>query len=167
MQFFSGFCLSGEESLFDAFLPMEGAFVAGFSYGSISAVRYALEHDDIKRVLLLSPAYYTHKDDEFKKTQLAAFENDKELYALKLLKKSGLSAEEGTRYRHLGTKEQLDELLFFDWNKAGLESLINRSVQIEVFIGAADRVVEPLASKEFFEKFAKVYMFDNKNHVLR
>ena len=44
---------------------------------------------------------------------------------------------------------------------------MDRGVAIEVFIGTADRVVESLASKEFFEKFAKVYMLENKNHVLR
>lgn len=167
MQFFSGFCLSGEESLFEAFLPMEGNFVAGFSYGCIAATRYALAHEDVKRLILLSPAYYTHKDDEFKRMQLEAFIGDKDLYALKLLKKSGLAADEGTRYAKLGTATELEELLRFDWSKAGLETLVDRGVAIEVFIGTADRVVEPLASKEFFEKFAKVYMLENKNHVLR
>lgn len=146
---------------------MEGEFVAGFSYGSIAATRYALAHEDVKRLILLSPAYYTHKDDEFRSVQLTAFEADSDLYALKLLKKSGLSAEDGAKYGQQGTKEQLRELLYFDWNMAGLDELVQRGVSIEVFIGDNDRVVEPLVSKEFFEKFAKVYMLENKNHVLR
>lgn len=165
--FYSGFCLDGEEGLFDEYLPAFGDFVAGFSYGSIKAVRYALQNDSVKSLLLLSPAYYTHKDNEFIEAQLAAFEADPALYKLKLLKKSGLKEEEGERYGKEGAIEELKELLYFDWRTAGLDVLKERGVKIEVFIGGGDRVVEPLPSQKFFEKYAKVHWLENKNHVLR
>jgi hypothetical protein len=167
LQFFSGFCLNGEERLFDEFLPGHGSFVAGFSYGAIAALKHALAHENTKRLLLLSPAYYTHKDEEFRRAQLDAFDTDTALYRLKLLKKSGLSLEEGDRYGVDGSKEQLEELLYFDWASAGLDTLVERGVKIEVFIGAADRVVEPVPSAEFFKKFGALYYLENKNHVLR
>lgn len=165
--FYSGFCLHGEEGLFDSYLPAFGDFVAGFSYGSIGAVRYALENENVKTLLLLSPAYYSHKDNDFREAQLAAFEADPALYKLKLLKKSGLKEEEGERYGKDGTIDELRELLYFDWSNAGLDVLRARGVAIEVFIGGADRVVEPMPSKDFFAKYAKAYLLDGKNHILR
>lgn len=165
--FYSGFCLHGEERLFDMYLPAFGDFVAGFSYGSIGALKYALKDESVKSLILLSPAYYTHKDKEFKETQLSAFEADPALYKLKLLKKSGLKEEEGELYGQEGTAQELRELLFFEWHGAELTALANRGVQIEVFIGSGDRVVEPQPSSDFFTQFAKVYTLENKNHILR
>jgi len=165
--FYSGFCLHGEERLFDLYLPAFGDFVAGFSYGAIGAIKYALDNESVKNIILLSPAYYAHKEQEFKETQLAAFEADPNLYKLKLLKKSGLKEEESELYGKDGTIEELRELLFFDWNSANLASLIDRGIKVEVFIGSGDRVVEPHASSEFFGQFAKVYTLENKNHILR
>jgi len=165
--FYSGFCLHGEERLFDSYLPAFGDFMAGFSYGSIDATKRAIEDKSVKSLILLSPAYYSHKDEEFKKAQLCAFEADPALYKLKLLKKSGLKEEEGELYGRDGTADELKDLLFFDWSSVGLSELADRGVRIEVFIGSNDRVVEPEASAEFFGQFAKIYMLENKNHILR
>lgn len=166
--FYSGFCLDGEEELFHEFLPQYGdSFVAGFSYGSIAALRRALSDTAANKLILLSPAYYAHKDKTFKEAQLAAFLADAALYRLKLLKKSGLSMEDGEKYGKDGTAEELKELLYFDWNRAAFDTLAQRGVKIEVFIGENDRVVEPDASAGFFEEFATVYRLKNKNHILR
>lgn len=164
--FYSGFCLEGEEALFHEFLPQYGEFMSGFSYGAISAVREAVLDKEIKRLILLSPAYYAHTNEAFREAQIAAFEADEDLYRLKLLKKSGLSLEEGVRYGINGTVSQLRELLYFDWRSAGLDLLKKRDVKMEVFIGDADRVVDPYASADFFEEFATVYRLKNKNHIL-
>jgi len=165
--FYSGFCLNGEEGLFDEFLPSFGEYVAGFSYGSIAALRFAAQNKEVTKLILLSPAYYTHKSADFKEAQIAAFEADPALYRLKLLKKSGLREEEGKRYGALGTSAQLRELLYFDWSASEIVSLFERGVKIEVFIGGNDRVVEPEASAEFFRRYATVYYLKNKNHILR
>lgn len=165
--FYSGFCLCGEEEIFHEYLPAFGSHVSGFSYGAIEALKYALKEQSVKNLILLSPAYYAHKEDAFKEAQLTAFANDKELYRLKLLKKSGFEERERELYAKEGAYEELSELLYFDWSAAGLETIADRGVNIEVFIGSADRVVEPEASAEFFGRFAKVYTLDNKNHILR
>jgi len=165
--FYSGFCLEGEEALFHEFLPQYGDFMSGFSYGAISAVREAVLDKEIKRLILLSPAYYAHTNEAFREAQIAAFEADAELYKLKLLKKSGLSVEDGVRYGKDSSLTELRELLYFDWRGAGLDTLKKRGVKIEVFIGEADRVVDPYASADFFEEFADVYRLKNKNHILR
>ncbi len=165
--FYSGFCLSGEEGLFEPYLPAFGDFVAGFSYGAIKAVKYALKDESVKNLILLSPAYYSHKSDDFKSAQIAAFEADPGLYKLKLLKKSGLTEEEAQRYGKEGSVEELEELLYFEWDYAGLDALRQRGVRIEVFIGSLDRVVEIVPSQNFFSKYAKVHLLEGKNHILR
>lgn len=165
--FYSGFCLNGEEGLFDEFLPSFGEYIAGFSYGSIAALKFAAQNKDVAKLILLSPAYYTHKSADFKEAQIAAFETDPALYRLKLLKKSGLSEEEGKRYGIPGTSAELRELLYFDWNASEIASVSHRGVKIEVFIGGNDRVVEPEASAEFFRQYGSVYYLKNKNHILR
>ena len=165
--FYSGFCLDKEEALFDGYLPAFGDFVAGFSYGSIKAVHHAIKDESVKKLLLLSPAYYSHKDNVFKDAQISAFEADPHLYKNKLLKKSGLKEEEGAAYAKDSSSDELRELLYFDWAVAGLDTLKDRGVDIEVFIGSSDRVVEPSASNEFFSKYARVYLLENKNHILR
>lgn len=165
--FYSGFCLSGEEGLFDEFLPSFGEYAAGFSYGSIAALKFAAQNKDVTKLILLSPAYYTHKDADFKEAQIAAFEADPELYRLKLLKKSGLREDEGERYGIPGTSAQLRELLYFDWGDSEIASVVDKGVKIEVFIGGGDRVVEPEASAEFFRRYGSVYYLKNKNHILR
>lgn len=165
--FYSGFCLCGEEEIFHEYLPAFGSYVCGFSYGAIGALKYALKEQSVKNLILLSPAYYAHQEDAFKEAQLAAFESDKELYRLKLLKKSGFDERECELYAKEGAYEELLELLYFDWNTARLEMLADRGVKIEVFIGSADGIVEPEASAEFFGHFAKVYTLENKNHILR
>lgn len=165
--FYSGFCLDGEEELFHEFLPQYGdSFVSGFSYGSIAALQKALSDSSTNRLILLSPAYYAHKSEAFKEAQLTAFLADSALYRLKLLKKSGLSVEDGEKYAKEGTVEELKELLYFDWNRSAFDTLTQRDVKIEVFIGENDRVVEPDASASFFEEFATVYRLKNKNHIL-
>lgn len=165
--FYSGFSLCGEEEIFHEYIPAFGSFVSGFSYGAIAALKYAIKEQSVKSLILLSPAYYTHKDNAFKEAQLAAFTADKELYQIKLLKKSGFKEDEYKLYAKEGRYEELSELLYFDWSTIKIETLISRGVNIEVFIGKNDKVVEPKASAEFFECFAKVYTLDNKNHILR
>ena len=169
MRFFSGFCLAGEEELFDEYLPAYGSFVSGFSYGAQKALRYAITDESIKKLILLSPAFYSHKEEAFKEAQIAAFVSNPKLYALKLLKKSGLKDEERLKYEANGTKEELTELLYFEWRAEDFNRLIDRGASIEVFTGLVDRVVEQASAIEFFESFGKIklYKLENKNHILR
>ena len=63
--FFSGFALCGEESLFKDYYD-DGDSVCGFSYGAQKAFLYAKNNSFVKRLILLSPAFYTQKTEEFK-----------------------------------------------------------------------------------------------------
>ncbi len=168
MRFFSGFCLNGEEGLFSEFLPQREACIAGFSYGATKALEYALNTNEFfKKLVLLSPAFYEHTTTEFRQVQLENFKSNPELYALKLMKKSGLSEQDRDKYGQMGTYKQLEELLNYKWSTDGLEKLLANRVEIEIYIGSDDRVVDPHKSMEFFKNFGTVYFIKNKNHCLR
>lgn len=168
MTFFSGFCLEGEGELFSDFIPPKIATIAGFSYGAICAYEHALATKEFfKKLILLSPAYYAHTDEEFKQQQINAFRSDPDLYKLKLLKKSGFSEETAQKYSKDGTIDELEKLLYFDWAVDGFDKLKKNGVEIEVYIGSNDRVVDPNSSMEFFKQFATVYFIKGKNHFLR
>ena len=166
--FFSGFCLSGEEGLFSEYFDSSSDAVCGFSYGAQKAFSYSQKNPDIKRLILLSPAFYMQKTDEFREAQIGVFADNPELYRLKLLKKSGFAADEMTAYQADGTADALRELLYFRWDNEELNKLAMQGVQIEVYIGSKDGVVEPKPSYEFFKNCGlKTVWLENKNHILR
>jgi dienelactone hydrolase len=165
--FFSGFALCGEESLFKDYYD-DGDSVCGFSYGAQKAFLYAKNNSFVKRLILLSPAFYAQKTEEFKEAQMAAYTQNPALYRLKLLKKSGLNPDEIDSFKSDSTIEELRELLYFEWSEEDVKSMLERGVQIDVYIGGEDGVVEPEPSFGFFGRSgAKTVWLENKNHILR
>ena len=81
MTYFSGFCLHDEEALFERFLMRNDFCVAGFSYGAIKALNYALtsqkridtlqqplaHYEKIKRFTLL-PHHFSIENGEMTNT---------------------------------------------------------------------------------------------------
>ena len=68
MKFFSGFCLEGEEKLFDDFTCKNDFCVVGFSYGAQKALEYTLTcRERVDKLQLISPAFFQNKQEKFKK----------------------------------------------------------------------------------------------------
>lgn len=154
--------------MFAEYFDSSSDAVCGFSYGAQKAFSYVRKTPDIKRLILLSPAFYMQKTDEFREAQIGVFADNPELYRLKLLKKSGFAADEMTAYQADGTADALRELLYFRWDSGELNKLAMQGVQIEVYIGSKDGVVEPKPSYEFFKNCGlKTVWLENKNHILR
>ena len=87
MTYFSGFCLHGEEALFERFLMRNDFCVAGFSYGAIKALNYALTSQKrIDTLQLFSPAFFHDKDAKFKKLQTLSFSKNPQGYCETFLK---------------------------------------------------------------------------------
>jgi len=170
MRYFSGFCLQNEYKLFDFWLKNSNNYtVAGFSYGAIKAVEYALSSKKrIDKLILLSPAFFNEKDEKFKKLQLLSFSKDKTKYVKNFLNNAlnGTKIEISNFFK-MGTKEELKELLYYRWQKEKLKELQNRGITIEVVIGENDLIVSSIAVKEFFEKVAIVYFIKRANHFLQ
>ena len=169
MHYFSGFCLLKEEELFDFWLDSSDFTVAGFSYGAIKALDYALNcKGRVDRLILLSPAFFNDKDEKFKRLQLLYFNKDNKIYIDNFVKNITFGSNiDIKKYLKEGSKEELEELLFYTWDINKLKELKNRGVTIEVVLGGKDKIIDAKKAKEFFEDIATVYYIKDANHLLR
>lgn len=166
--FFSGFCFSNECELFLDYLE-EGEFIiSGFSYGAIKAFKTILSSDKrVDKLQLFSPAFFQNKDEKFKRMQLIYFEKNEEPYIKAFLGNVNFAFKKDvSKYYKKGTIEELEELLYFVWQKDDLQKLVDKGVKIEVFLGEKDKIINSLEAKEFFKEFATVYYFKEKGHLL-
>ena len=66
----------------------------------------------------------------------------------------------------MGTYEELEELLNYEWNKEKLQKLLDKGTRIEIFLGGIDKIIDSAKAKEFFVGFATVYYIKEKGHLL-
>ena len=166
--FFSGFCFENECELFDEYLQKGEFTVSGFSYGAIKAFEFALNSNTrVDKLQLFSPAFFQDKDEKFKKVQLMFFKKDEEAYIKNFLGnvKSPIYKDIDSYFKK-GSFEELNELLNYVWSEEKLKQLINKGVNIEVFLGQKDLIISSQEAKDFFKNFATVYYFKNKGHLL-
>lgn len=169
MKYFNGFCLKGEEALFQEYLVESDYCVAGFSYGAQKAFEYVHHNSDtrVDRLILISPAFFQNHKKSFVKTQLRYFKADKEAYQKAFLENvvypSNLSLE---AYLDDGSYEELNELFSYVWEADKIEALLKRGVTIEVFMGAEDKIVDADKSQTFFSALVPIYLFKEKGHIL-
>lgn len=169
MKFFSGFCLQNEQELFEAFLNRSDYTVAGFSYGAQKAIEYALSTTQrVERIILLSPAFFNMQPKSFIRAQLHYFSADKTKYIQNFLTNIRLPNSEIdiSKYFIDGNATQLDELLSYRWSEEKLRSLKQRGIQIEVFLGDEDKIIDSKAAFVFFSKYTTVYLIKSVGHLL-
>ncbi len=169
MIYFSGFSLEGEAKLFSDWLIESDYAVAGFSYGAIRALEYALATPRrIDRLLLFSPAFFQSKKERFITLQLEAFRKDPESYRRNFLTRAVSPARTDLEpYLKEGTFEELEELLRYRWEAEKLRALQERGTVIEVFIGEKDRIIDAQGALEFFIPLATAtYRFRKAGHFL-
>jgi len=170
MKYFSGYCLKNEYPLFDEYLIKTDFNIAGFSYGAIKAINEALTcNERVDTLQLISPAFFNDKSESFKHMQIKLFEKDAIKYADGFLQNAMFDIKNKDKIREYlayGTKEQLEELLFYEWQESVLQEVIDKNIKIEVYIGGMDKIINPIATKDFFMPFADVYFFKQKDHFL-
>ncbi len=168
MNFFSGFALKGEEGLFDTFLDRSAFCVAGFSKGAIEAVEFALKCESrVDRLQLLSPAFFQHKDEKFRRLQLLHFKRDKDRYIENFLKNISYPSDRDlNRYSSGGSYEALEMLLNYRYKGKDLERLRDRGVLIEVYVADDDIIVDTDEVVNFFEEFATIVRQKRGGHTL-
>ena len=165
--YFSGFSLDGESSLFDEYIIKDDLTVSGFSYGAIKAIEYALSTDTrVDRIQLFSPAFFNDKDTKYKRMQLMFFKKNAEEYSNNFLKNCGFSQDVAKQYFYVGKSEELEELLYYVWDEDKLQQLKHRGIEIEVYLGSDDKIIDSNKTLEFFKEFAEVYYIKNKGHIL-
>jgi hypothetical protein len=166
--YFSGFCFFDESELFDEYLIRNDFTVSGFSYGAIKAFEEVLNSQNrVDRLQLFSPAFFQTQDDKFKRTQVMYFKKDANSYCEGFLENVVYPLPlDISKYFKLGTAQELQELLYYEWSEEKLQELIEKGVKIEVYLGGKDKIIDALKAKEFFEKFATVYYIKEKGHLL-
>jgi len=169
VRYYSGFCLQNEQELFNENIIKSDFCISGFSYGAIKAVEYALNSDErIDKLQLFSPAFFNNKDDKYKRMQLMFFTKDKTSYINNFLQNVAYPKElDLSLYLHEGTFDELKELLYYEWKRDAIQSLINKGIFIEVYLGADDKIIDSALARNFFKDCGcEVYFIKNRGHIL-
>ncbi|WP_294952227.1 pimelyl-ACP methyl ester esterase BioV [Sulfurovum sp.] len=168
MHYFNGFSLRGEERFFSEYLVKSDFCAAGFSFGAQQAFEYVLGHQKrIDRLILLSPAFFQTQKKNFLRTQLHYFQADQAAYISQFLKNvSYPSSVDLTDLLHVGSKEELESLLSYRWEKEKVMQLLERGVTIEVFLGEQDRIIDLEAAYAFFKPLGVTYFIKGAGHLL-
>ncbi len=168
VKYFNGFSLKGEDEHFSDYLTEGELTVAGFSQGAQEAFEYVYNSTQrIDRLILLSPAFFQTKKTSFIRTQLRYFEADKDAYIQQFLKNVAYpSTSDLSPYVSPGTKEALEALLTYVWDKDKIKTLIDRGTVIEVFLGEKDKIIDADAALEFFSSMTTTYHIKDVGHIL-
>jgi hypothetical protein len=171
MHFFSGFSLLREEYLFNEYLKKTDYTISGFSYGAIKAFIYAKEQfASSKRVdtlQLISPAFFQTKDTKFKRMQLFSYTKDERTYMNQFMNACFYPYEKKIVEHKKTTKEELEELLNYEWDLQELHKLVDKGIKIEVYLGGKDKIIDVQAAREFFLQVATVTYIKKANHFLQ
>ena len=167
-RYFSGFCFFEESELFQDYIIQNDFTVSGFSFGAIKAFEeLLLSNNRVDKLQLFSPAFFQTKDEKFKRTQVMYFKKDANAYCQTFLSNvlSPLDLDI-SKYFKLGSIEELQELLYYEWSEEKLQKLIEKGVKIEVYLGGNDKIIDASKAQEFFKEFATVYYIKEKGHLL-
>jgi pimeloyl-ACP methyl ester carboxylesterase len=169
MRYFSGFSLNNEAHLFEPFLIDSDCCVAGFSYGAQQAFEYVYQRKErVDRLILLSPAFFQTHKPSFIRTQLRYFEAGQEAYVKQfLINVTSPSTLDLTPYLKIGTKEELDALLNYQWNTEKIQEVLNRGTTIEIFIGNEDKIIDAQKAFNFFAPLCTTYLIKGTGHLLK
>jgi len=169
MKYFNGFSLQNEEKLFAPYLISSDYCVAGFSYGAQQAFEYVYHAKErIDRLILLSPAFFQTQKPSFTRTQLRYFEAGREDYVKQFLANvaypSNLNLSSCLR---VGTKEELESLLSYRWDKKKIQEVLDRGITIEVFFGEDDKIIDAQQAFDFFTPSTTTYFIKRVGHALQ
>lgn len=171
MRFFSGFSLNNESYLFKNYINDTNYTVVGFSYGSIKALEYVektlASKKRVDTLQLLSPAFFQTRDAAYKRLQLLSYTKSEVLYIKQFTKLCFEPYEKKIVEQNKSTKQELEELLYYEWDLDALESLAKKGVKIEVYLGEKDKIIDVESAKEFFTQVASVTYIKGANHFLQ
>ncbi len=169
MKYFSGFCLQNEGELFSDFISKSDFNVVGFSYGAIKAFEYVLSvNKRVDKLILISPAFFQNYDLKFKRVQLINFKKNSQNYIQDFLKNATYSSNINLdKYLKIGTFEELEELLNYEWKMEKLLELKNKNIKLELYLGEKDKIIDVSQIKEFFLDFATIYYIKDAQHFLK
>ena len=171
MKFFSGFSLDNENYLFDRYIKKNSYNVCGFSYGAIKAFEYVkkqlLQENRVDTLQLFSPAFFQTKDLKFKRLQLLSYKKNEISYIDNFIN-SCFSPYDKKIIEHKSTNiDELEELLTYEWDMQELKYLAEKGVEIEVYLGAKDIIIDVDNARNFFLNVATITYIKDANHFLQ
>ena len=166
-KYFSGFCFFEESELFQDYIIQNDFTVSGFSYGAVKAFEEVLNSNNrVDKLQLFSPAFFQTQNEKFKRTQIMYFKKDANAYCQTFLSNVLSTLDlDISKYFKLGSIEELQELLYYEWSEEKLQKLIEKGVKIEVYLGGNDKIIDASKAQEFFKEFATVYYIKEKGHL--
>ncbi len=169
MKYFNGFSLQGEDELFTPYLMNTDYCVAGFSYGAQQAFEFVYQDKErIDRLILLSPAFFQTQKSSFVRTQLRYFEAGQEAYVKQFLANATHPSNlDLSNYLDVGTKEELEALLSYTWDKKKIQEVLDRGTIIEVFLGSEDKIIDAQKAFDFFSPLTTTYLMKRVGHLLQ
>lgn len=170
MKFFSGFSLKNEHYYFKEYINSSDYCVCGFSYGAIKSLRQTremlCEKKRVDRLQLFSPAFFQTKDEKFKKLQLLGYRKNRDAYLREFISSCFLPYEKKIIEHEKNSIEELQELLYYEWDISELREIVKSGVKIEVYLGGKDAVIDAKSAREFFLEVATVTYIKDANHFL-
>ncbi len=172
MKYFSGFGFQNEWPLFKEYIQRGEYNIAGFSYGAQKAFMEAYERTKegrrVQKLQLLSPAYFEYLPKEVKHKEILSFAKNPDLYMRFFYKKVLYpSSLDINRFKKMPTLGELKSLLLFHWEEEKFEFLQEKGVQIEVYLGSLDKIVDASKAHEFFKQYAISHLIKDVGHLLR
>ncbi|PAF51639.1 pimelyl-ACP methyl ester esterase BioV [Helicobacter sp. 13S00477-4] len=168
--YFSGFCFHNEESIFEDFIQNLNKYdIYGFSYGAQKAFEWVyqgLGRDRIQRLILFSPAIFNNKSKTYKEIQINAFKKDYKKYIEKFLYLAGFE-DTMKKYFYEGNLKELQNLLGYTWDNDKLKQISEYGVEIEVYLGGCDKIVDTSYACDFFAPYGRIYFIKSANHFLK
>jgi len=168
VNFFSGFSLAGEERLFEAYLNHSVYAVSGFSLGAVNAFEHVQSTDArVDTLQLFSPAFFQDKSDKFKRLQTISYQKNQKAYEDQFLKNIAYpSSNDMHSYYKEDSLASLQKLLEFRWEPSNLIALRDRGIEIEVYLGGKDKIIDSKKAYDFFKNYATVYFIKEGGHIL-
>ncbi len=168
MHYFSGFSLKNDELFFKDYIDNTAYTAAGFSFGAIKAFEFALTcKDRIDKLQLFSPAFFQNQTEDFKQTQLMQYKKNTKIYLKHFIRNCFRPYAIKAISQADTTSKQLSELLQYQWQPDKLCRLAQKNIDIEVYLGQKDSIINAQEVKDFFIPFATVYFIKNANHFLQ
>jgi esterase/lipase len=166
MRFYSGFGFWNEKELFKEYLDESEFNIAGFSYGTQKALIDAVHTNKrVDKLQLISPAFFP-KNSKFAKLQIDAFKKDKNTYIKKFLENVKYPSKINIdKYFDEPELYQLEEMFEFNWGL--IEYAKQKNINIEVYIGEKDKIIDLKNAVKFFNNYAKVYFIKYVGHILK
>lgn len=169
MIYYSGFCLKEDDGFFENFIDDSTYTVCGFSYGAIRAFEYALKSDQrVDKLQLFSPAFFQTKGERYYKMQLGAFSSDPKSYLRLFLDNCFSPAlNDDSAVVDMGSYEELKALLYYVWEKDKIKKLLSKGVEIEVYLGGKDKIIDASKAFEFFSELVHTEFLKDAGHLLK